>query len=108
MEILENKPLLERKFFLMRGLESHNVTQEEYDAEVPELDRQIKENLANNLVQLENDLREQIVEARKNTVMDGDLKRKVALILHKILADQLDSETIKGVFRAGYKISRGR
>jgi hypothetical protein len=108
MEITESKPLIERKLFIIRALENHNMTQEEFDAEYPELDRQIKENLAKALVEQENSFKEAIIETKSHTIYDGDLKRQIATILYNMLQDSLTNDEIKGVFRTGYKISRGR
>jgi hypothetical protein len=109
MQVEENKPLLERKLFLIRALEHKNVENvSETEQEIKELEFKIKQNLASLLIKLDNELKNEVVQVKKVVSSDGDLKRKVALIIINLLKDSLSPDELKGTSRQMYKILRGR
>lgn len=107
MEVRENFKLQDRRQLLIRGLQAGNISQEKYDAEIPELERQIKENLAKRLAQLDAELKDELKKVKKEINTDGDLKRAVAKILKQFLQTEFNDDDIRGIFRQGYKMMRG-
>ena len=108
MIVEENTKLIERRMFLIRGLNSHNITQEEYDAEVPGLEEAIKQNLAKRLVELDAELKTDINQIKQTICTDGDMKRAVAKMLIKFISPMFIDDEVRGIMRQGYKIMRGR
>ena len=104
--IQENTKLNERRFFLMRGLRQNNITQVEYDREMPELEKQIRENLAKRLIVESEILKSEIYQLKQTISTDGDLKRAVARMLINFLKKDFQDTEVKGIFRQGYKILR--
>jgi len=100
--------LIERRHFLMRALDNHNITQEEYDKEMPGLKHQIAVNLQTILDEQAIKLNEEIVKVKKVVIDDGNLKRAIANILIKFLEQGFEPKEIKGIMRQGYKLMRGQ
>ena len=108
VRVYENDKLQDRRYFLIRGLANRNITQEEYDAEVPELERQIAENIQKRLIEEEEKLRIEMAKQKKEIRTDGNLKRAVARKLIQFLKEDFNDDDIRGIMRQGYKIIRGK
>lgn len=108
IEVSENNKLIERKHFLMRGLALGNVSQETYDAEVPELTKKILLNTQRRLESCEKELHDEITKVKQSVSSDGDMKRSVANLLIKFLSPDFTKEEVRGILRQGYKIMRGK
>jgi len=105
-EVIKNRRALERKQFLMRGLANKNVTQEEYDAEMKDLEKEITANLQEVLAEEHAKLKDEILQIKKTIFTDGDMKRGVARVLIKFLRANFSSTETRGIMRQGYKIMR--
>lgn len=103
----DNTSLMGRRHFLIRALNNHNITQEEYDREMPELEKKIQLNLSRKLKENQEELKNEITQLKNVLVSDGDLKRGAARIIIRFLKDYFTEEEIKGIMRQGYKIQRG-
>ena len=104
--IHESTRLQERRHFLIRALDNHNITQSEYDKEVPELEKQIEENLEKRLIEEDEILKSEIHQIKQAIPTDGDMKRAIAKMTIKFLSQHLQRSEVKGVLRQGYKIMR--
>lgn len=108
MEVIKNRPLLERKQFLMRAVYNDNMPEADANKEIAELDAQILENLEEAIREQEEANQQELKSIQKVQIKDGDLKRSVANLLIKFLQDSFSDDEIKGIFRQGYKIQRGQ
>ena len=106
MEVTKNKELLDRKHFLMRALNNKNISQEEYDKEIPALEEAIKENLANKLEEAKEEIKTEFQQIKKTIIIDGDFKRAIASALIKFMEPDFTNQEIKGVARQMYKLMR--
>ena len=105
MEVTKNRELLERKHFIFRAMEHGNMDKTEGEKEILKLDRQINDNLQEQLSLNNTELVEEL-KAPKKEVMDGDVKRGAARVLIRLLENFYSNQEIKGIFRQGYKIMR--
>ena len=108
MIIKKNTKLIARKQHLLRALNTHNISEADYNKEMPELEKQIAINLKEALEEAYSDIRENINVVKKTISDDGDFKRCIAKIIISFLEDNLSKEEVKGVMRQGYKIMRGK
>ena len=109
MEIIKNNKLLERKHFLMRGIFHKNVNETEAENEIRELDKQIFINTQEKLNECKENLKIELLSAKKVIKTDGPLKREIARIIIKFLEETgFDNDEIKGFCRQGYKMTRNR
>jgi len=105
----KNTKLLQRKMFLIRALENKNITQAQYDAEVPDIEKQVAINTDEFLKEHYANLKDTTVEIKRTIISDGNFKRSIAKMLIKFLEEnQLPGDDIKGVMRQGYKICRSK
>ena len=108
MELKINRKLNERKLFLIRGLDRKNVSQVQYDKEMPELERKIFANLQAFLAESQKELAAKLLETKKVVHEDGQFKRSIAKMLIDFLDGNIPNKEIKGVFRQGYKMMRAK
>ena len=108
MIVKKNTELMERKHFITRALDRGNMTQEDYDKEIPALEKAIAENLQEALLECETKLRAEIKEVKHIVSTDGDLKRKCAQLVINFLKKDFTESEIKGIMRQGYKIMRSK
>ncbi len=106
MEVIKSRKALDRKHFIMRAVENNNMTQDDYDAEVKVLDKEITANLQEVLAEEHEKLKNAVVQIKKTVYTDGDMKRGIARVLIKFLELNFTKEEVKGVMRQGYKIMR--
>ena len=106
MEITENSTMLERKHFLMRQLDHKFITQEEYNKKIENMDKALALNVQKVLNQESAKLKDEVLQVKKITFSDGNMKRNIARILIKFLETDFNKEEIKGIMRQGYKIMR--
>ena len=106
MIIHENTKLLQRKNFLLVALENKNITQEKYDSEVPELERQITINLNKRLQEAKEEMQAEVQTIKKTVISDGNFKRAIAKIIIRFLKESITDDDVKGVMRQGYKLMR--
>ena len=106
-KIHENSKAMERKHFLMRALNHKNITQEQYDKEMPALEKHIALNIAKRLKTYAEQLRTEVHTVKQTISSDGNMKRSIAAIIIKFLRDDFNDAELKGIFRQGYKIMRG-
>jgi len=106
MEIKQNKPLIEKKFAIIKAFESGKINKHQYDQALTLLDDKIREVLTKILVEEAEIIRTKVKKLNTLVKDDGDLKRYLAKMLINLLSKELDDKTIKGVFRQGYKIMR--
>lgn len=105
-EVIANRKPLEEKHFLMRALNCKNITQEEYDEKVKELDKEITKNLQEVLAEENAKLKDEALHIKQTIYNDGDFKRGVAKVLIKFLEPMFIETEIRGIMRQGYKIMR--
>lgn len=108
MEVKKNKPLIERKFFLMRSIATGNCESEEVaNKEIDQLNVQIQENLEEFMKENMPKVQEEVKAIRKEQVLDGNFKRAMANYIITLFGSNFSSDEMKGIFRQGYKIMRG-
>jgi len=107
MVVTINKKLNERRHFLFKAKAHKNISQEQFDKEMTELDKQVRINLQNELTSLNEKLHDQVLVAKKE-ISDGNLKRAAARIMIRYLESYFTEDEIKGIFRQGYKLMRQR
>jgi len=105
-KVRENSSQMERKHFLMRALNHKNITQEQYDKEMPALEKHIAYHVAKKLAQYKEELKSEIHTVKETISSDGNMKRSVAAIIIKFLREDFSEDEIKGICRQGYKIMR--
>ena len=108
MEVESDNKELKRRAFLLVALENKNVSQEQFDKEMPALEIAIKENLLKKLAECKENMDTEIVQIKKTVFSDGDLKRAVARTLIKFLEPSFANHEIRGIMRQGYKLMRIR
>lgn len=108
MEVKINSKLLDRKRFLIAALANKNITQQQYNSEMPEIERKMEQNVRELIRKEEEKLKSDIKKAKEVITDDGDFKRSIAKLIIYYLKDELTESDIKGVFRQGYKIMRAK
>ncbi len=108
MEVIKNRKLIERRNFLERAMNNNNIDPQDYYIEIKDIEEKISENLIEALQQCKENMVTEIETAKKEIKSDGDFKRTIANALINILSSQLENAEIKGIFRQGYKIMRGK
>jgi len=104
--VTKNKKPMERRYFLLRGLRKGNITQEQYDKEMPALEATIAVNLAEKLEESKKQMQADLEVVKKTIPDDGNMKRACGKILIKFLKEHFTDKEIKGIFRQGYKLMR--
>jgi len=108
MEVTKNKPLLERKFFLMRSMANDNTSEAAGQKEIDEINIKLQVNIEEALKENLPKLQADIKVLKKEQVLDGNFKRAMANYIIKLFENEFSSDELKGVFRQGYKIMRTR
>ena len=125
MEVEESKRYVLRKNYLLRenekleGLINNGTeTKEEVQAikaslsknkeELGRIERIMRKIITNKLQENKEQMIEDAKNIKKNSTFDGDVKRSVARMLIAFMRNMLTDQEIKGVFRQGYKIMRGK
>ncbi len=104
-----NDKLLERKHFIMRGIESKNVANiAEAKREIAEIEDKIAANTKQFLADNNKKLIEESLHVKTTVVTDGNMKRAIATVIINLLEEHLNPADLKGVFRQGYKIMRSK
>lgn len=106
VEVIKNRKALERKHFIMRALAYKQITQNEYDTEIKELEKEITANLQELLAEEHEKLKNQVLQIKKTIYTDGDMKRSIARVLITFLKLNFSSDETRGILRQGYKIMR--
>lgn len=105
-EVIKNRAALERKHFLMRAVDHKQITEEQYDTEIKELNKEITANMQEVLAEEHEKLKNEVIQIKKTIYTDGDMKRGIARVLIKFLASNFSKAETKGIMRQGYKIMR--
>ena len=90
----------------MRAVESRNITEEEYNEKIKELNKEITANLQEVLAEEHKKLKDEVLQIKKTVYTDGNMKRGVARVLITFLKLNFSNSEIKGIMRQGYKIMR--
>ena len=97
---------VEEKHFLMRQLQNHYITEEEYNEKVKPLNLIIQTITLQRLEEARAKIIPEIQEVKKTIKYDGEMKRGVGKILIDFLKEDFTNEELKGIFRQSYKIMR--
>jgi len=102
----ENIRLIDQRNFLLRAVANGHKKEEDVEAEIKKLEKQIRLNTTEALKKEDAKLKATIHEKRHQIKTDGDLKRAIAVVLRDFLREQFDNDTIRGIFRQGYNLMR--
>jgi hypothetical protein len=108
MRFNSNKNLIEKKHRILRQIDNKIIPYTpEVKEELLQINNTIFVNVKKSLESQVDQIQEKTKEFRKKIFSDGQLKREIAIYLSSLLEDNFTKEEIKGIFRAGYKFTRG-
>jgi len=108
LEKLNLNQLVERKQWIYRANAHGNMPTHKMDRELAYIEPKIRELTQAILREKHIEMQEQAEHIKKTVYLDGDMKRSIAREIIKILEPVLSEKELKGMFRQGYKIMRGR
>lgn len=100
--------LVQRKQFIYRAYSYKNMSKYDFDKEIAEIEPRIRQLTREYLDSKHNELKQELQTFKSVITEDGPYKREIAKSLIKLLSPILSEEELKGVFRQGYKLMRGR
>ena len=105
---LSVEALCKRKHFLYTALSNGNLSQYAFEVEMKVSEPKIKYLTKKKLEEHYETIRSEVKVIKQEVFSDGNFKRSVAKVIINMLQDLLSDAELKGMFRQGYKVMRGR